>query len=372
MSAESHEPAVLFLLSTLIVGGSELKSVRLANALQARGVKVIVAYLNEPTTLRESVDERIPVIDLQRRGPFSLHTLRVLARAIDQHGVGSIVAVNLYPALYAVLARWLANPRRVRVLVSVNTTEFVTRRERWEMLLYRHVLARVDHVIFGAHEQAALWRARYGVGRHNSAVVVHNGVDAQRFRPDAIRPAELTSPRVQFLVGTVGKMRVEKAHVHLVQAVKQLRGRNIDVGLLIVGDGPERQNIAREIAACGLQEVVAMVGESDDVRPFLARMDVFALSSVAVETFSNATLEAMSMGRPIVSTRVGGMHEMLQFGGGVLVTAGDIAALAAAIEQLLRDERRRKELGRAARRAVEEHFTFERMVHNFQSALEGR
>ena len=94
-----------------------------------------------------------------------------------------------------------------------------------------------------------------------------------------------------------------------------------------MGDGPQRGEIDAEIDRLGLGAHVKVVGEVEDVRPWLAAMDVFVLSSTAVETFSNSVLEAMSMALPIVSSRIGGMSEMLQFGGGLPTTQADVEEL---------------------------------------------
>jgi glycosyltransferase involved in cell wall biosynthesis len=104
-----------------------------------------------------------------------------------------------------------------------------------------------------------------------------------------------------------------------------------------------------------------LLGPTRDVEKYLAAADVFALSSEA-EGFSNALLEAMSSSLACVATDVGGNAEALADGAGVVTPPGDADALATALTEILGDERRRGELGEAARRRALEKFGLARMV----------
>jgi len=365
---DTRDSSVMFLLSALSVGGSERKTVRLANALATRNRRVAIAYLNGPETLRTLVDPGVATINLGRRGKFSITALRKLAALIDERRVDTVVAVNLYPALYAGLARAMCKRRSVRVVASVNTTAFGTRKEQLQMLLYRHVLRRVDAVAFGAECQRRLWLARYGLAREPSrSFVLYNGVDTAEFSRARALPAALDCPPgSRVILGTVGALRPEKAQVDLVRAVHELNSRGVNTGAIIVGDGPQRPDIEQEIRRLGVERQVCLVGEARDVRPYLATMDVFVLPSVAVETFSNAVLEAMAMSCPVVAARVGGMEEMLQYGGGRIYPPGDVDALCNLLMPLIADVAARRRLGEEARAVVEQHFSFAQMLCNFE------
>ncbi len=357
------EGSLLVLLSTLAMGGSESKFVKLAGSLAARGTRVTLAYLNPPEHLLARVDPRVEVISLGRRGWFSPSALRALVATIRRCKPSTVVAVNLYAALYGALARVWQGRSRFRFVVSVNTTDFVNARQERQMRLYRHVLRRADLVVFGAESQRRVWSERYGVGEPEvRTAVVYNGVDTDRFAPGIVSRSAQGLPRTRYVIGTVGALRPEKAHTHLVRATAQLRADGIDVGAVIVGDGRERARIDAEIARHAVQDHVVLAGAADDVRPYLAHMDVFVLPSIGVETFSNAALEAMAMGVPVVSTTIGGMQELLASGGGVTYAPGDHAKLLEILRALLEDVERRRDMGRAARRAVLEHFRWERAV----------
>jgi glycosyltransferase involved in cell wall biosynthesis len=355
----------MFLVNSLTVGGSERKTVRLANALVAEKLRVAVAYLNPPESLLSQLHPAVTAMNLQRHGKFSLRALRQIAAIVRERSVDTVVAVNLYPGLYAVLARQLCRERHLRVVVSVNTTDLGTLKEKLQMLLYRHVLQRADLVIFGAERQRTLWGSRYGLERTpDRSTVLYNGIDTAFFsRTSVSSPGSDAAGRV--ILGTVGAFRSEKAQVHLVRAVHELMKRGFDVGAIIAGDGPRRPEIEREIRRLDLAQRIRLLGEVQDVRPCLALMNIFVLPSVAVETFSNAVLEAMAMSCPIVSARIGGMEEMLQFGGGVLYPPGDMNALCDLLVPLVANADTRRELGAQARRAAEEHFSLGRMLRDF-------
>jgi glycosyltransferase involved in cell wall biosynthesis len=365
-------PPVLFLLNSLNVGGSENKSIRMANALAGRGVDVTVAYLNPPEQLLAEIEPGVRTLHLRRQGKFSLRAWRALVTAIRAREAPVVVAVNLYPALYAVLARsWLGRDR-FRLLVSVNTTSFVERGlERRMQLLYRRVLRRADTVIFGAEMQRRLWRERYGIGNGGgvpTTTVLYNGVDTDWFSAPQ-EPRLRGGPRAlatRYVLGTVGRMSKEKQQTLLVAATAALRAQGLDVGALFVGDGPERASIVTEIARHGLQDCVHLAGETRDVRPWLAQMDAFVLPS-STETFSNAALEAMASGVPVVCSRVGGMEELIGHGGGVSFAPGNAVELTNVLARLLRDETERRRMARAARRAAVDHFSWDRMIDRFVS-----
>ena len=363
--------SVLFLLSSLRIGGSETKTVRLANALAQSDMRVTLAYLGPPHSLRDEVGPRIELIDLQRRGRFSLGALNALVATVRARQVSTVVSVNLYAALYAALARLRMRKLRPRLLASLNTTEVGSWKLAAQMHLYRRVLRTADLVIFGAEAQRRLWRDKYGLGSDaRRSKVIYNGVDTERFAP----ATELTSnpgerPASGFVIGTVGGLRPEKSQIDIVAATAILRARGFDVRAVLVGEGPERRRIEARIARVGLVNHVTLVGETRDVRPFVRSMDVFVLSSTSVETFSNAALEALSCGVPVIGADVGGMRELLSHGGGVTYPPGDIHSLVDHLSRLLRDAEQRRKLATEARRAAIEHFSWMRMVQEFTRIL---
>lgn len=358
---------ILFLLNSLTMGGSERKTVRLANHLAQRSHNVTVAYLNGPTTLASEVDPAITLVCLGRTGKFSFGALIRLARLARDSAADTVVAVNLYPALYAVLLKCIPAGNSLVVVASVNTTEFATDKESRQMAFYRHVLRHCDLLIFGAMSQQQLWKDRYHLGNPEPpTIVLHNGVDTDFFRREVVSSARGNSwPRASFIAGTVGKLRIEKAQHHLLEAVALLRHKGIDAGAVIVGDGPQMGLLQATVERLQLRDYVLFAGEVADVRAYLAGFDAFVLPSVAVETFSNAALEAMSMGCPVISADVGGMREMLGFGGGYLYEPGDIESLVLHLETLAASPQSASAIAEQARRAAVEHFSWQRMTAEF-------
>src|SRR5205823_7010869 len=144
------------------------------------------------------------------------------------------------------------------------------------------------------------------------------------------------------------------------------RANGVAPQLLVVGDGPLRETLVRQAGSLGLAESVRFTGALADVRVPLAAMDVFVLPSHA-EGMSNALLEAMAARRPVVATAVGGTHEVLDGGAGVLVPPGNPGRLASEIMKLLADPARAARLGEAARRRVEQRFDARAMAQQLEA-----
>jgi glycosyltransferase involved in cell wall biosynthesis len=202
------------------------------------------------------------------------------------------------------------------------------------------------------------------------AAVVYNAVELDHFDPQAdgaaLRHHWNVPPEVA-LVGTVGRMQPWKGHHLFLQAAAQVREQHPDAWFVIVGgrvfaaaaDYPARlERLAHEL---GLAGRVIFAGQRDDVPDCLAAMDVFVHCARA-EPFGRVAAEAMAAGKPVVAFADGGVPELVGERGGVLVPAGDVAALAGAVSGLLADPVRRRLLGRQARQRAEVLFAAEQMA----------
>ena len=363
----------LFLLSSLAVGGSERKIIRMANRLREEGVHVGLACLNGPYTIEPSLRRDVPLAKFERKGKFSFSTVWRLRQMILEQRPATVIAVNLYQALYVACATWLL-PYRPRTVALVNTSTFRGRR-LWKRI-YQGVLARFDVTVHGSRAQRNFWVDASSRAQDNSTVI-YNGVDSAHFEPlVAFEAAKRLRARIGvspqcLLIGTVGRMRPEKNQEVLLTALRRLRVARVDAHLVIAGDGPLREFLERRAVELEVADRVSFLGELDDVRPVLTAIDVFVLPSTAVESFSNAALEAMASGRPVILSDIGGAREMIDDGvEGYVVTPAELAArLPALIAALYADNRKRQQMGHAARLRAQAHFSMAGMAAAYRALL---
>ena len=166
---------------------------------------------------------------------------------------------------------------------------------------------------------------------------------------------------------TVASLTPAKAQHVLIEAFARMAGPAPGARLLLAGDGPLRGALEEQARRLGAGERVRFLGVRRDVPGLLAAADLFVLSSVR-EGLSLSLLEAMRAGRAVVATDVGGNREAVVPGAtGLLVPAGDAAALAEAMAALAADGAKRAAWGGAARRRWEERFTAEHMVRDTEA-----
>jgi glycosyltransferase involved in cell wall biosynthesis len=365
----------LFLLNALNVGGSERKIVRLANELTARGMRVGVVSLNEPDTLAPMFDAAVPRWRLDRRGKFSIRAVRVLSDIVRQRRPRVMFCVNMYPTLYAVAMSAAVRERAPRVIGLVNTTDFGPR-ERWRQRFYTHFLKRLDWLVYGCELQRNAWSGK-SPRLQQRAQIIYNGVDVQEFSPQALDDSRETlreragySPH-SFVVGSVGRLVPAKNQRMLIDSVAILRAGGIDARLSVAGDGPLREALEQHASVRGIAEFVRFTGPVPDVRPVLATFDVFVLPSLYIETFSNAALEAMAMGLPVVLSNVGGAAEMINDGDeGYLIEPQQLdERLSPLLQELATDVGRRSAMAARARERVQRDFGLNGMVEEYASLI---
>lgn len=203
------------------------------------------------------------------------------------------------------------------------------------------------------------------VRRHDSKFVgpIVNGVEVVDLATASERAAtrdELDLAPGDVALISVGRLSHDKGHRDLAAALRllpaPLRARTV---LVLVGDGPDRDEIGFSYAESGVS--IRGLGRRLDVPRVLGAADVFVLPSLH-ENLSNALLEAMGRGLPVVATRVGGNTEVLEKGGGLLVKPRDPPGLALALSELIGDRDKRIALGRSAATVVRDQYSVEQMV----------
>ena len=169
---------------------------------------------------------------------------------------------------------------------------------------------------------------------------------------------------------SIGRLIEFKGFHHLIAACAKLRWRGLEFECEIIGEGPWRTQLECQIEELHLEEYVRLSGAlpQEEVFDALRGCDIFALACTtdqlgASDVFPTVILEAMASAKPVVSTRLAGVPEQIVDGrSGLLVEPGDEAGLAEALERLLTEPDRRRQIGQAGRQRVEDEFSIEHTV----------
>jgi glycosyltransferase involved in cell wall biosynthesis len=346
------------LIDGLTAGGAEMLLAELAAVAPAAGIDMTVGYL----TSRPGV-HAVPRLRAQGVEPEEIGVLRLSPGAVVQvrrhlRRVRPDV-VHTHMQASDLLGTVAARSLRVPSLSTLHTMvwdhggrEGV--KEAAATRVRRHLAARVVAVSDFARE-------RYlaeGRDRPGHVAVVRNGVRGER-RPGsgaAVRE-ELGLGRDDLVVSLVATLRPEKAHDVAIDAVTRLRARSLPVRLLVVGDGPSRDDVARAAVAADPGAVV-LAGFRDDVMEVLDATDVL-IHAPHYDALPTSLIEAGAAGVASVATRVGGIPEIVEDGvtGTLVAPPPEAAAVAAALEPLLADRERRLRMGEAARGRFEREFS---------------
>jgi len=186
--------------------------------------------------------------------------------------------------------------------------------------------------------------------------VIPYGFDFRRFGPrgeEALARARALWPAGEGpRLVTVGRLHAEKGHRYLLDALETLAREGLEARWLVVGDGPERDRLAAQVAASAVADRVRFAGWRTDVLDLVAAADVVVQPTVH-EAFSQAMVEAMALGRPLVISDVSGVRDIVEDErSGLIVPLRDSAALARAIRRLA-DRGQARAMGEAARARVQ-------------------
>ncbi len=344
-------------------GGPEKTILRSPRGLQPYGYRGVCVYLHPPgdagfLELRQKAALLdAPLVGIPDRGPWDFRVL----------GAGYRVCRRLRPAIWQghdyktnFLGLLVSRVWPVRLVSMVHGWTVEGRRIRLYYRLDRLWLRFYERVICVSEDLRAEC-IRWGV-RPERSVVIENAVDLseyQRRLPPEEAKRRLGLEPSALVVGNVGRLSPEKGLAKLIEAIAQLHQEAVPVELLLVGDGPQRQQLHHLANQRGITDRVHLVGYQTDPRPWYEAMDLFVSNSIR-EGLPNVLLEAMALEVPVLATRIAGVTRLIEpEQNGLLIEPGDQAGLTAAMRRMLADPELRGRLALAGRKTVETRYSFQ-------------
>jgi glycosyltransferase involved in cell wall biosynthesis len=340
----------------------------LIRALGSRGYEVIAVAPPDSDDRLGGLGIRQIKVELSRSGLNPIADLGLLAayrRILKRERPLAFLGFTIKPNIYGGLAaRTLGIPAIANI--SGLGTAFIRRGPllRLVSLLYHAALRRAAVVFFQNPDDLALFVQRRLVRPGQARLLPGSGVDLKRFEVSPL-PAGLT-----FLF--VGRMLGDKGVRELVAAAREVKQTHPEIRVQLLGpfDEDNRTAISRpDLQAWVDEEAVEYLGETDDVRPYIAAASAMILPSYR-EGLPRSLLEGAAMGRPLIATDVPGCREVVQAGTGFLCRVRDSTSLAEAMRRFIAlsvDERRA--MGCAAREMVEQRFSEEQVINAYLEAI---
>tara|TARA_B100000214_G_C23969930_1_gene629574 strand:- start:52 stop:1158 length:1107 start_codon:yes stop_codon:yes gene_type:complete len=300
----------------------------------------------------------------RRAAGFDLKTI-LWIRQLIKSGEFDVVHCHQYsPYAYGWFAHWGTRAR----VVFTEHGRFHPDQYRKKAKYINPFIARTTHklVAISAATRDAL--VEYEYLRRDRISVIYNGIapiTIDEERRSALK-AQLQIEPGETVIGTVARLDAVKNQALMLKALRALLDQNFRVRLILVGDGPERQNLEKLTTNLKLEESVIFTGFQSQPADYLSLMDIFLLPSFTEGT-SMTLLEAMSLGIPTIATRVGGTPEIVIEGEtGLLIESDDLLGFTSAIRLLLEQPDKLSSMAQQAKRRFKERFSARQMVDEYE------
>ncbi len=330
---------------------------------------VCVAPADETVQVLEKMGVRCEDVKLSRGGmnPFAdLRVLLSLRSILAREHPDVVFNYSIKPTIYGSLAARAVGVRHIFSMITGLGYVFTQGDKKQWLLrllvvkLYRLALGFNEVVFFQNSDDRQVFDDNSLVDRDKTSVLAGTGINTREYTP-----ATTHQEKPSFLMVT--RLLSDKGIYEYVDAARRLKADHKEAEFRLLGpfdDNPAA--LSQERVSLWVQEgVIKYIGETSDVRPYLAESSVFVLPSYR-EGLPRATLEAMAMAKPIITTDVPGCREtVVDQENGFLVPPRDSTALAGAMERFLKDPVLVSRMGQRSRRIVLERFD----VHKVNSTI---
>lgn len=310
----------------------------------------------------------VSVYGQQTRNPgLDMSLVRHLKSYLREQQIDIVHCHQYTPYVYGLFAA-LGSP--VKVLFTEHG-RFYPDSYKWKRYLVNPLLSLFTGKITAISKATAKALVKYENFPRSKISVVYNGmhfeIDPELKNQLASIRDEYGLPDSAFLYGTISRLDSIKNQKMMIAAFARVARTHPQSRLLIIGDGPERQTLERQVKALNVDEKVIFTGFKTNPKPWFHLMDAFLLSSFSEGT-SMTLLEAMACGKPSVVTNVGGNPEIVEDNlSGLICPNDDTEAFHTAMRSLIDDPSLAKRLGEAGRQRYQEQFSVSNMCREYQN-----
>ena len=291
--------------------------------------------------------------------------VQAVARYVEEH---QIQLIHAHLPWAGILARRVGKKCKVPVLYTEHNKQ---ERYHWGTRVMNLLTMNALSTIIAVSADVANSIRKHKPGLRVPLQTILNGVNTDHFKRDAFSSKAIRDkwriPAQSPIIGTIAVFRFQKRLDVWMELAKKILDAYPETHFVLVGDGPLKEQLQAKRDALGLSERIHMPGLETEVRPYLAALDIYMMTSI-FEGLPIALLEAMAMECPVISTDAGGIKEVIRDRvDGFLCSVDQPEALIALAGQLLADPDLRAKYGALARRRVQQGFSMEKMVTELET-----
>lgn len=359
---------ILFVIENLYFGGGERAFAQIINGLDKEKFRIYVAC-SPCGIFPQRIKNSAELIPLDLRRGFCRAKISQLSRIMKQH---EIQVVHSQGGRADFFARIAASKARVAAVVStiampVEGYQVGVFKKVIYMILDRFSERFVDRFIVVSEALKKRLMERHRLAQEK-IIKISNGIELQQYYQRSEWAAKIKAefnigPTV-YLVGAIGRLVWQKGLAYFIQAIKEIDVKYSaqNIKYLVVGEGRQKEALQRQAENLGISDKVIFCSFRDDIREILSALDILVLPSV-LEGQPVILLEAMATGKAVVASDIEGVNEtVLDNQSGLLVRPKDPSLLAEAIVGLSRDKDKRDQMGKRARKIVEERFDIKEKI----------
>ncbi len=372
MSELNEPPLIAHVIFSLGVGGLENGVVNLINTMPEENYRHAIICIKNATDFRQRIKKQnVAIYELHKQEGHDFGAYLRMYRLLKQIKPAIVHTRNLAAIEYQ-LPAWLAGVKhRVHGEHGWDVFDPDGNNRKYQQLR-RFLSPLIDKFIPLSQHLEDYLRKKVGINP-DKIVRICNGVDTKKFYPvsqkTSLPGCDLPFNSEFIYIGSVGRMHGVKDQLTLVRAFIRLLEKQpelkANVRLIIIGDGPLRQQAIHLLESKGVAELAWLPGQRNDIADIMRRLDIFVLPSKA-EGISNTILEAMATGLPVVATRVGGNPELIDDGEtGRLVEKENNGDMAEALLDYVGNPEKRQRHGANGLEKVRRQYALEVMVNHY-------
>lgn len=339
---------ILHLITGLDIGGAEMMLLKTLPRMQDSFDNRVCCIMGRGIMGQKLEAAGVPVYYLDLKNIFDFLVILRFKKVLQEFRPDILVTYLIHADLFGRIFGRIFGVKKIICSVRVKLIQ-----AKYIPLLFLDALTFpfVDHYHFNSQTTADMYHSLFFLPKRK-ITVIPNGIELEKYDISIDKGAkreELGLAKDKIIIGCVAKLRKQKGHKYLIEAFAEIARKRNDAILILVGDGAEKSNIENQINKLKIKDKVVLLGNRNDIPEILQVIDIFVLPTL-FEGMSNAVLEAMAGGKPIIATNIQENRELIRNGeSGILFSTKNIRELSKILATLMENDSKRDLIARNAK-----------------------